>query len=159
MARSVNKATLIGNLGSDPEVRSTPSGVKVATLSVATNRQWRSRDGETQEKTEWHRVVCWDRLAELAERYMQKGERIYVEGRIEYRKWEDQQGVTRWTTEIRAMEVVLLGSGDRSRGRGAGGRDDTGGWNQGSGGSSYEQQNDRKSSFGADVATDDDLPF
>ena len=111
MSRSLNKATLIGNLGADPEVRSTSAGTRVATLSVATSRRWTSRSGEQQEKTEWHRVVCWDRLAEIVERYLKKGDRVYVEGRIEYRQWEGQDGQTRYTTEIRARELIMLGSG------------------------------------------------
>ena len=110
MSRSLNKATIIGNLGADPEVRSTNSGTRVATLSVATSRRWTSRAGDQQEKTEWHRVVCWDRLAEIAERFLKKGDRIYVEGRIEYRQWEGQDGQTRYTTEIRANEMIMLGS-------------------------------------------------
>ncbi|MFQ5689303.1 MAG: single-stranded DNA-binding protein [Gemmatimonadota bacterium] len=114
MARSLNKAILIGNLGADPEVRSTSSGTRVATLSVATSRRWTSRSGEQQEKTEWHRVVCWDRLGEICERYLKKGDRVYVEGRIEYRQWEGQDGQKRYTTEIRAAEMIMLGgAGDR----------------------------------------------
>lgn len=115
MSRSLNKATIIGNLGADPEVRSTNSGTRVATLSVATSRRWTSRTGDPQEKTEWHRVICWDKLAEIAERYLKKGDRIYLEGRIEYRQWEGQDGQTRYTTEIRANEMIMLGSsGERS---------------------------------------------
>src|SRR5438094_8204924 len=94
---------LIGNLGADPEVRSTNNGSRVATLSLATSRQWTGQGGEKQEKTEWHRVVCWNnkgfQLADLAEKYMKKGDRIYVEGRIEYRTWEDREKQTRDTTE------------------------------------------------------------
>ena len=84
MSRSLNKVMLIGNLGADPEVRSTASGTRVATLSLATSRSWTNQSGERQEKTEWHRVVCWDKLGEIAERYLKKGDRIWVEGRIEY---------------------------------------------------------------------------
>lgn len=109
MSRSLNKAQLIGNLGADPEVRSIPSGAKVATLSVATSRQWTDRGGQTQEKTEWHRVVAWERLAEICERYLKKGDRVYIEGPIEYRQWEGQDGQTRYTTEIRAREMIMLG--------------------------------------------------
>jgi single-strand DNA-binding protein len=120
MSRSLNKATIIGNLGAEPEVRSTNSGTRVATLSVATSRRWTSRTGDQQEKTEWHRVVCWDKLAEIAERYLKKGDRIYVEGRIEYRQWEGQDGQTRYTTEIRANEMIMLGSsGERDSVRSA----------------------------------------
>jgi single-strand DNA-binding protein len=114
MSRSLNKATLIGNLGADPEIRSTSSGTRVATLSVATSRRWTDRAGNPQEKTEWHRVVCWDRLAEICEQYLKKGDRVYAEGRIEYRQWEGQDGQTRYTTEIRAFELIMLGgAGDR----------------------------------------------
>lgn len=115
MSRSLNKVQLIGNLGADPELRSTTSGTRVATLSVATSRQWTGRDGQDQEKTEWHRVICWDRLAEVCERYLKRGDRVYVEGSIEYRQWEGQDGQTRYTTEIRAREMIMLGGrGDRN---------------------------------------------
>ena len=121
MSRSLNKVMLIGNLGADPEVRSTSNGGRVATLSVATSRQWTGQGGEKQEKTEWHRVICWNnkgaQLADLAEKYMKKGDRIYVEGRIEYRTWEDREKQTRYVTEIIAREVLLLSS----RGGGGGG--------------------------------------
>ncbi|MFQ6045404.1 MAG: single-stranded DNA-binding protein [Gemmatimonadales bacterium] len=112
MSRSLNKVLLIGNLGADPEVRSTPNGTRVATLSLATSRSWTNQAGERQEKTEWHRVVLWNnrggQLADLAERFMKKGDRIYVEGRIEYRTWEDREGNTRYSTEITAREVIML---------------------------------------------------
>ncbi len=109
MARSVNKATLIGNLGNDPEIRTTSGGSRVATISVATNRRWTSRTGEMQEETQWHRVVAWNKLAEIAEQYLKKGDRIYVEGRIQYRQWEDQNGQNRYSTEIVANDMVMLG--------------------------------------------------
>lgn len=112
MSRSVNKAILIGNLGADPEVRSTTSGQRVATLSVATSRQWTNQAGERQEKTEWHRVVLWNRrdggLADIAEKYLNKGDRVFIEGRIEYRTWEDREGKTRYSTEIVAQEMMML---------------------------------------------------
>jgi len=114
VSRSLNKAMLIGNLGADPEVRTTNNGGKVANLSLATSRQWTAQNGEKQEKTEWHRVICWNnkgfQLADLAEKYMKKGDRIYVEGRIEYRTWEDREKQTRYVTEIIAREVLLLSS-------------------------------------------------
>jgi single-strand DNA-binding protein len=111
---------LIGNLGADPEVRSTTNGFRVATLSVATSRQWNSASGEKQEKTEWHRVICWNnknsaQLADIAEKFLKKGDRVYVEGRIEYRTWEDREKQTRYTTEIIARELIMLspkGGGD-----------------------------------------------
>lgn len=112
MSRSLNKAIIIGNLGADPEVRSTGSGQRVATLSVATSRQWSNAAGERQEKTEWHRVVLWNsrvsQLADIAEKYLKKGDKVYVEGRIEYRTWEDREGKTRYTTEINAREMIML---------------------------------------------------
>jgi len=119
VSRSLNKVMLIGNLGADPEVRTTSNGAKVATLSVATGRQWTSASGEKQEKTEWHRVICWNnkgaQLADVAERFMKKGDRVYVEGRIEYRTWEDREKQTRYTTEVIARELIMLspkGGGD-----------------------------------------------
>lgn len=114
MSRSVNKATLIGNLGSDPEVRSTTGGNRVATFSLATSRQWKDAKGETQEKTEWHRCVAWNagkgKLADIVEAYAKKGDKVYVEGAIEYRQWQDKEGQTRYSTEINVRELVLLGS-------------------------------------------------
>jgi single-strand DNA-binding protein len=113
VSRSLNKVTLIGNLGADPEVRSTSNGSKVATLSVATSNQWKDKSGEKQEKTEWHRVVLWNtqysKLADIAEQYCKKGDKVYVEGAIEYRSWQDREGQTRYTTEIKANEIILLG--------------------------------------------------
>lgn len=108
--RSVNKAILVGNLGADPDVRSTQGGTRVANLSVATSRNWKDRQGQKQEKTEWHRVVLWDKLAEIGEKYLSKGDSIYIEGEIEYRQYEDKDGVTKYMTEIRARELVMLGS-------------------------------------------------
>jgi single-strand DNA-binding protein len=105
---------LIGNLGADPEVRSTNNGSRVANLSLATSRQWTGQNGEKQEKTEWHRVICWNnkgsQLADLAEKYMKKGDKIYIEGRVEYRTWEDKEKQTRYVTEVIAREVILLSS-------------------------------------------------
>ena len=112
MSRSMNKAILVGNLGADPEVRSTSNGSRVATLSIATSRQWKNQAGEKQEKTEWHRVVFWNtkfsNLADIAERYCKKGDKVYVEGSIEYRSWQDREGQTRYTTEINGRELILL---------------------------------------------------
>ncbi|HEV2084349.1 MAG TPA: single-stranded DNA-binding protein [Gemmatimonadales bacterium] len=112
MSRSMNKAILVGNLGADPEVRSTTNGSRVATLSIATSRQWKNQAGEKQEKTEWHRVIFWNtkfsNLADIAERYCKKGDKVYVEGSIEYRSWQDREGQTRYTTEINGRELILL---------------------------------------------------
>ena len=114
MSRSLNKAIIIGNLGSDPEVRTVGSGGRVANFSVATSRSWTGRDGSQQEKTEWHRIVAWDnergpKLADVAERFLKKGDTVYIEGEIEYRSYEDKDGVTKYITEIRARELILLG--------------------------------------------------
>ena len=114
MSRSLNKVTLIGNLGADPEVRSTNNGSRVATLSVATSRQWTGAAGEKQEKTEWHRVICWNNkgsaLADVCEKYVKKGDKVYIEGRIEYRTWEDNNKQKRYVTEIIARELIMLSS-------------------------------------------------
>ncbi|HEY3279559.1 MAG TPA: single-stranded DNA-binding protein [Gemmatimonadales bacterium] len=122
MSRSLNKVMIIGNLGADPEVRSTNNGSRVATLSVATSRQWNAQSGEKQEKTEWHRVICWNNkgsgLADVAEKYLHKGDKVYVEGRIEYRTWEDREKQTRYVTEIIARELIML-SPKGSSGEGA----------------------------------------
>jgi single-strand DNA-binding protein len=117
----VNKAIIVGNLGADPEIRSIASGTRVANISVATSRRWNDRNGAQQEKTEWHRIVLWDKLADVAERYLKKGDSVYVEGEIEYRSYEDKDGVTKYTTEIRARELVMLGGREGGAGGGMGG--------------------------------------
>jgi single-strand DNA-binding protein len=113
MARSVNKVTLIGNLGNDPEMKALPSGSQVANLSIATTDSWRDKSsGEMQERTEWHRVVCFDRLAEICGQYLKKGSRIYMEGSLRTRSWE-QEGQKRYSTEIVGREMMMLdGRGD-----------------------------------------------
>lgn len=122
MSRSLNKATLIGNVGSDPEVRSTANGGRVATFSLATSNIWNDASGTKQEKTEWHRCVAWNQgkqtLADVVERYVKKGEKVFVEGEIQYRQWQDKDGQTRYTTEIKVRELILLG------GRGGAGDDE-----------------------------------
>ena len=135
---SVNKVILIGNLGRDPEVRYTPNGSAVCNVSLATTRNWKSKDtGERQEETEWHRVVFFDRLAEIAGEYLKKGRPVYVEGRLKTRKWTDKDGVEKYTTEIFADQMQLLGGreeggmgggagGGASRASMAGGADDYG---------------------------------
>lgn len=160
MSKSLNKVTLLGNLGADPEVRSTPNGSRVATLSLATSRQWKGADGQKQENTAWHRVICWNnktgqQLADVVERYCKKGDKLYVEGEIEYRSWEDKEGQKRYTTEIRAREIILLsGRGEAAEG----------------GGSSWSAPSAKPASGGkkdtsldqvpeALDAEDDDLPF
>ncbi|HMB54111.1 MAG TPA: single-stranded DNA-binding protein, partial [Thermoanaerobaculia bacterium] len=114
-----NKAMLIGNLGRDPEVRTTPSGQPVATFSIATHRRWRDRDGARQEATEWHNIVCWGRLAEIAGQYLTKGRQVFIEGRIQTRSWDDQQsGEKKYMTEIIADNFQMLGSRDDAGGGG-----------------------------------------
>lgn len=116
MARGVNKAIIVGTLGQDPEVRYTANGSAVANLSVATNENWKDRQtGEAQERTEWHRIVMFGKLAEIAQQYLKKGSQAYFEGRIQTRKWQDQSGNDRYSTEIVVNEMQMLG------GRGGGG--------------------------------------
>ena len=110
--RGVNKVILIGNLGRDPEVRYTKSGTAVANLNLATSESWKDAQGERQERTEWHRVVAWDKLAEIAKEYLSKGKQVYIEGRLQTRSWEDKDGNKRYTTEIRTTRMVLLGGRD-----------------------------------------------
>lgn len=122
--RSLNKVQLIGNLGSDPELRRTQSGQAVATFRLATNESWSDRDGNRQDRTEWHRIVAWARLAEIVGEYMKKGRQVYVEGRIQTRQWQDQQGQNRYTTEIVAQSIMMLGT-RADAGAAAGGGDRT----------------------------------
>ena len=110
--RGVNKVIIIGNLGSDPELRYTPNGAAVATLSVATNEVWKDNDGNQQQRTEWHRVVLWRKLAEVAGQYLKKGSQVYVEGRLQTRSWDDKDGVKRYTTEIIGNNMQMLGRKD-----------------------------------------------
>jgi len=122
---SVNKVILVGNLGRDPELRTFPSGGQVANISIATTEQWKDRQsGERRELTEWHNVVFNDRLAEIASQYLRKGSAVYVEGRLRTRKWQDQNGQDRYTTEIRADVLQMLGG----RGEGGGGGNYGGGY-------------------------------
>ncbi len=111
MARGVNKVILIGNLGNDPEIRYTPSGSAVANLSLATSETWRDKQsGELQDRTEWHRLVFFNRLAEIVGEYLRKGSKVYVEGTLRTRKWQDKSGMDRFTTEIIASEMHMLDS-------------------------------------------------
>ncbi|MEX2532159.1 MAG: single-stranded DNA-binding protein [Gemmatimonadota bacterium] len=151
MARSLNKVMLIGNLGSDPEIRTTPSGLKVAKLSLATNRTFQDRSGQQQEKTEWHRLTFFGRLADIVEQYVTKGDRLYVEGRLEYSQTQDDQGGTRYWTDIVISEMVMLGQGGGGAEGGSGG------------GRSFSRGGAQESSGGGggpDLSEpDDDLPF
>ena len=151
--RSVNKAILIGNLGKDPELRHTASGKAVATFPLATNRTWSSADGTTQEQTEWHNIVAWDRLAEICQQYLQKGKKVYIEGRIQTRSWDDKSsGQKRYMTEIVANQMIMLDTpggarGDAARENARTRREET---PAAAAGPEYEFQGDY---------ADDDLPF
>ncbi|MCH7679936.1 single-stranded DNA-binding protein [candidate division KSB1 bacterium] len=111
---SVNKVILIGNLGADPELKYTPNGAAVANLSLATIDTWKDNDGNKQERTEWHRVIVWKKLAEITAEYLKKGSKVYFEGRLQTRSWEDKDGVKRYTTEVVADNMVMLGQKEQS---------------------------------------------
>ena len=145
----VNKVILVGNLGRDPEVRSTPSGQPVASFTLATNRKWKDKNGQRQEQTEWHQIVCWGRQAEIAGQYLTKGKQIYVEGRLQTRSWEDKQsGEKRYRTEVICDNFQMLGQ------RGGGPEMDHGG------GPSYDEAPAGPSgSGGFGDAEEDDIPF
>jgi single-strand DNA-binding protein len=153
MAGGVNKVILIGNLGADPEVRFTPGGQAVANFRVATNESWNDKNGQKQERTEWHRIVVWGKLAELCGEYLKKGRQAYVEGRLQTREWTDKEGKKNYTTEIVANTVQFLGGG---AGRGAEGSP---------GGASGSSGGGRRDDFGAppdDLGgppPSDDIPF
>jgi single-strand DNA-binding protein len=109
-ARSINKVILIGNLGQDPELRYTSGGVAVATFSLATNETWKDQDGNAQEKTQWHNLVAWRKLAEICGEYLKKGSKVYIEGRLQYRNYDDKNGVKRYVTEIVIDQMLMLDS-------------------------------------------------
>ena len=121
MAGGVNKVILIGNLGADPDMRYTPSGQGVCELRIATSESWNDKNGQRQERTEWHRVVVWGKRAEVCSKYLSKGRQVYIEGRIQTRTYDDKEGQKRYITEVIAQEVVFIGGGG---GRGEGKRDD-----------------------------------
>ena len=157
MARGVNKVILIGNLGQDPELRYTGSGTAVCNMRLATNESYKDADGQLVEKTEWHNVVAWARLAEICGEYLKKGSQVYFEGSLQTRSWEDRDGNTRYTTEVKAREMMMLDS------RGGGGGLDQ------SRGDDYDQRRPQQQrqpqtapsgAAGEDTfAPDDDLPF
>jgi len=141
---SVNKVILVGNLGRDAELRFTPGGAAVATLNMATTEVWNDKQGQKQEKTEWHRIVLWGKQAESLQEYLVKGKQIYVEGRLQTRQWDDKDGNKRYTTEIKADRVTLLGGGGGGR---SGGMERSGGQSSGQDEPPMEPM------------TDDDIPF
>ena len=156
MARGVNKVIIIGNLGADPETRAMPSGSSVANLRIATTESWRDKQsGEQQERTEWHRVALFGRLAEVAGEYLRKGSQVYIEGSLRTRKWQDKQGNERYTTEIVANDMQMLGGRGGGGGGGGGGSSaprESAEYSQASGGGSA-------SSSGEGTDFDDDIPF
>ncbi|HXS08972.1 MAG TPA: single-stranded DNA-binding protein [Candidatus Krumholzibacteria bacterium] len=145
----VNKVILVGNLGSDPQVRYTPGGQAVANFNIATSERFNNKAGEKEERTEWHRIVAWGKLAEICQQYLKKGKQVYIEGRLQTRQWEDQQGQKRQTTEIVAQTMQMLG------------RAGEGGGPTGGGGGDFQSQDfgsPEPAPQGAST-TDDDLPF
>ena len=155
---SLNRVTLIGNLGRDAELRYTPGGQPVASLSLATTETWTDKNsGQKNEKTEWHRIVLWGKSAESLSEYLTKGKQIYVEGRIQTRKWQDKDGNDRYSTEIVSQKIVLLSGGSR----GGGGRRQQSEADPGSGGGDFEPEIEPGGATGgvAEPLTDDDIPF
>ena len=145
MSRGVNKVILVGNLGQKPEMRYTATQTAVANLSIATTESWKDKEsGENRDKTEWHRVVFFGNLAEIAEKYLDKGSSVYIEGKIQTRKWQDKEGKDRWTTEVLGNQLTMLGSRNSAE-------------------ASVEQNNSSDTPFPEDDSgpglTDDDIPF
>ncbi len=155
MARGINKVILIGNLGADPETRAMPSGTTVANLRVATSESWRDKQtGEQQERTEWHRVALFGRLAEIAGEYLRKGSQVYIEGSLRTRKWQDKQGNERYSTEIVGNDLQMLG-GRGGAGAGAG----AGPASAGAGGTPSYAEESAGGSGSRSEEFDDDIPF
>ncbi len=155
MARGINKVILVGNLGQDPDTKAMPSGMTVCNLRIATSESWKDKQsGEMKEQTEWHSVAMFGRLAEIAGEYLRKGSQVYIEGRLRTRKWQDKSGNDRYTTEIVANEMQMLGGG---AGRGMGGGEGRGGGGRASGGESGQGEPVRSSTEKDDF--DDDIPF
>ena len=155
MPKSVNKVILIGNLGKDPEVKYTPSGTPVAKLTLATNERFKDKGGEWQDRTEWHNVVVWQRLAEIAGEYLKKGSKVYIEGRLQTRSWDDKQtNQKKYMTEVVAQDLVLLGG----RGEGGGG-DEAGGRSRGAAASGFDQRGAEPEPVNSTPISDEDIPF
>lgn len=148
MAKSLNKVMLIGNLGKDPELRYTTSGVAVATFTIATNESWKDQEGNLQERTEWHNIVAWRKLAEICGEWLKKGKKVYIEGRIQTRSYDDKNGVKKYVTEIVADDLIMLdGGGGAGRSAGQGGSQNSEGLVQ------------PGTDTGSGTQKDDDLPF
>src|SRR5215510_8823792 len=156
MPKSVNKVILIGNLGKDPEVKFTPNGVPVAKFSLATNERYKDKAGEWQDRTEWHNIVAWQRLAEIVGEYVKKGSKIYIEGRLQTSSWEDKQsGEKKYRTEIVASDLVLLSG----RGEGGGGDSEGRSSRGASASSSFDQRTSHSEEPHPAEITDEDIPF
>jgi single-strand DNA-binding protein len=162
MGKSVNKVILVGNLGKDPEVKYTPSGMAVANFSIATNENFKDKSGQWQERTEWHNVVAFQKLAEIVGEYVKKGTKIYIEGRLQTRSWDDKEsGQKRYKTEILANELVLLGGRGEAGGESEGGsRGYSRSASAGGGGNNYDQSHPQQEDAAhATQITDEDIPF
>jgi len=145
MARALNRVTLLGNLGADPDVRTTPQGRKVANIRLATTESYKDNNGEWKEYTDWHRIVFWDSLADTLEKYVRKGHRLYVEGKLKSRSYEDKEGITRYVTEVSARKMIMLTPRSESN-------------QQPDNNSAYEDSSEVDFSS-AGTEKDDDLPF
>ena len=164
MARGVNKVILVGNLGADPETRAMPSGTTVANLRIATSESWRDKQsGEQQERTEWHRVALFGRLGEIAAEYLKKGSQVYIEGSLRTRKWQDKQGNERYSTEIVANDMQMLGGarGGGGTGGGSGGAGTVAGSGSRGGGEPFPEYSHSEAPAGGGGRDDfdDDIPF
>jgi len=160
----VNKVILIGRLGKDPEIKSTPSGTTVTKFSLATDEKFTDRSGEKQDRTEWHNIVCWQRTAEVAAEYLKKGGKVYIEGRLTTRSWDDKEtGQKKYMTEVVANDLVLLGGKGGSGGGSASGDHESGGGRKSSGsgsGSGFDQRPAAEDNFAQSTEiTDEDIPF
>ena len=160
MARSVNKVILVGNLGDEPELRYTNSGTAVCNMSLATNESYTDQDGNEVQQTEWHDVVAWDRLGEICEEYLSKGSQVYFEGKLQTNEWEDRDGNTRYSTEVKALDMMFLDSNRQ------GGGPDGDGWSEGQGGTQTGGRRPESGDSGGRsqsdedaFESDDDLPF
>ena len=154
MAKSVNKVILVGNLGKDPEVKYTPGGTAVAKFSLATNERYKDKEGQWQDRTEWHNIVAWQRLAEIAGEYLKKGRTVYIEGRLQTSSWDDKEsGQKKYKTEIVAQDLVLLG------GKGDASGDDAGGGRSRGAAAGFDQRVPEHDVTASTQITDEDIPF
>jgi single-strand DNA-binding protein len=157
MARGINKVILVGNLGADPDTRYMPSGKAVTNIRIATSESWKDKQtGDQQERTEWHSIVMYDKLGEIAAEYLRKGSQVYIEGKLRTRKWQDKEGKDRYTTEIIADQMQMLGGRGGAGGSGAGGESRGGGESRQSRPAAVE---DRGPPAGDEGGFDDDIPF